>query len=117
MENISHYITLLAQLLKSIGVLIIFVGFIYALCIFFKQLLKADPSAFSNLRQSLGQSILLGLEVLIGADIIDTITTEASIESVTILGLVILIRTFLSLSLQVELEGRFPWQRVTKNNA
>ena len=114
MENIKEYIALLAQLLEIIGVLIIFVGFMSGLYAFFKRIPQADSSAFSRLRQSLGQSILLGLEVLIGADIVNTITTEASIESVADLGGVALIRTFLSLSLQVELEGRFPWQRTIK---
>lgn len=59
----------------------------------------------------MGKSILLGLEVLIAADIMATVVTEPTLRSVLVLGFIVLIRTFLSLSLQVELEGKFPWQK------
>jgi uncharacterized membrane protein len=76
---------------------------------------KKETNLFRILRQTLGKSILLGLEILIAADIIATVSTEPTLRSVTILGLIVLIRTFLSMSLQVELEGKFPWQNATKN--
>jgi len=72
---------------------------------------KSPNFGFIELRQYLGKSILLGLEILIAADIMATIVTEPTLQSVSILGLIIIIRTFLSLSLQVELEGKFPWQK------
>ncbi|NQU34576.1 MAG: DUF1622 domain-containing protein, partial [Bacteroidetes bacterium] len=59
-------------------------------------------------------SILLGLEILIAADIMATVVAEPTLKSVYILGLIVLIRTFLSLSLQVEVDGRFPWQKDPK---
>jgi uncharacterized membrane protein len=62
----------------------------------------------------LGKSILLGLEILIAADIMATVVDDPTLKSVFILGLIVLIRTFLSLSLQVEVEGRFPWQKAAK---
>lgn len=114
MENLKEHIDLIAKILEVIGVLIIFVGAIAALTVYLKAMLKKQKNAFSTLRQSMGQSILLGLEVLIGADIISTVITEPTISSVGVLGLIVLIRTFLSLSLQVELEGRFPWQKKDK---
>lgn len=58
----------------------------------------------------MGKSILLGLEVLIAADIIRTVAVSPTIESVAVLGLIVLVRTFLSFSLEVELYGRWPWQ-------
>ena len=63
----------------------------------------------------MGKSILLGLEVLVAADIIATVVTKPTMNSVLILGVIIIIRTLLSFSLQVELEGKFPWQAKREN--
>ncbi|MBF0658854.1 DUF1622 domain-containing protein [Psychrobacter sp. NG25] len=70
-----------------------------------------NHDTYVEIRQTVGKSILLGLEVLIAADIMATVVTEPTLRSVLVLGFIVLIRTFLSLSLQVELEGRFPWQK------
>jgi uncharacterized membrane protein len=66
--------------------------------------------AYSRLRKRLGRAILLGLEFLVAADIIATVMIDQTLESVLSLGIVVLIRTFLSWSLEVELDGRWPWQ-------
>jgi uncharacterized membrane protein len=73
----------------------------------------ADP--YRRLRHELGKGILLGLEFLVAADIIRTVTLAPTIENVLVLGLIVLIRTFLSLALQVELEGQWPWQRAARS--
>lgn len=62
-------------------------------------------------RQALGKAILLGLELLVAADIIRTVAVGPTLESVAVLAAVVAIRTFLSFTLEVELEGRWPWQR------
>ncbi|NEN24205.1 DUF1622 domain-containing protein [Cryomorpha ignava] len=81
-------------------------------------LLKSkNPITYIELRQAVGKSMLLGLEILIAADIMATVVTEPSLKSVSILGLIVLIRTFLSLSLQVELEGEFRWQKFKIENS
>ncbi|MFN7127998.1 MAG: DUF1622 domain-containing protein [Brevundimonas sp.] len=67
--------------------------------------------AYTNYRANLGRGILLGLEFLVGADIISTITAPMTLETVGMLGLVILIRTFLSFALETEIEGCWPWRR------
>lgn len=67
-------------------------------------------SALQSYRANLGMAILLGLELLIAADIIDTIALPLTVESVGLLAGIVLIRTFLSWSLEVEIEGRWPWQ-------
>jgi uncharacterized membrane protein len=67
--------------------------------------------AYRRLRRSLGEVILLGLEVLIIGDIIRTIIVEPTIESAAVLGLIIVIRIVLSLSLQLEIDGTWPWNR------
>lgn len=73
---------------------------------------KAAPTAaFRSLRQNLGRAILLGLEFLVAADIIRTVSTVPTLLQVAVLGGIVLIRTFLSFTLEVELEGRWPWQR------
>lgn len=66
---------------------------------------------YHDLKISLAKALLLGLEILVAADIIVTVAVEATLESVIILGLLVVIRTFLSWSLLVELEGHWPWQR------
>ncbi len=97
--------------MEGIGVLTIFLGSVFALGKFLFKLKSDHPISYKELRQMVGKAILLGLEMLIAADIMATVVTEPSLKSVSILGLIVLIRTFLSLSLQVELEGKFPWQR------
>jgi uncharacterized membrane protein len=59
----------------------------------------------------MGRSLLLGLEILVAADVVRTVALEATLESVIVLGFLVFIRTFLSWSLIVEIEGRWPWQR------
>jgi len=67
--------------------------------------------AFEGLRQGIGRAILLGLEILIIADIVRTITISQTLENALTLGVIVLVRTFLSFSLEVELEGALPWRR------
>ena len=110
MENLRLYIEYIAQLIEAIGVIIIAAGAAVALLRFFLPIWKSETRSYKQLRQDLGKAILLGLEILVAADIIATVVTEPTMQKVLTLGLVVLIRTFLSLSLQVELEGRFPWQ-------
>jgi uncharacterized membrane protein len=68
-------------------------------------------TSYRNYRQTLGRAILLGLELLVAGDIIRTVAVAPTLESVTVLAIIVLIRTFLSIALQLELEGRWPWQQ------
>lgn len=68
-------------------------------------------SFYRTYRQSLGRSILLGLELLVAADIIRTVAVTPTFESVGVLAIIVLIRTFLSFSLELEITGRWPWQK------
>jgi len=112
MEDLRIYVDYISTVVEGIGVLTIFFGALYSLLMFFISISKKKRNSYIILRQSLGKSILLGLEILIAADIMATVVTDPTLRSVYILGLIVLIRTFLSLSLQVELEGKFPWQSV-----
>ena len=67
--------------------------------------------AYHQLRTNLGRSILLGLELLVAADIIGTVAIEPNLQNLLVLGLIVLIRTFLSVSLEVEIDGQWPWQK------
>jgi uncharacterized membrane protein len=67
--------------------------------------------AYEAVRRNVGRSILLGLEILIIADIVLTVTIDQTLQSAATLGVIVLVRTFLSFSLEVELEGTLPWRR------
>jgi uncharacterized membrane protein len=68
------------------------------------------PGAFKEYKHQLGKALLLGLELLVAADVVRTVALELTLNNVTVLGLLVAIRTFLSWSLTVEMEGRWPWQ-------
>jgi uncharacterized membrane protein len=71
---------------------------------------QGAEEAYRIVRTVFGRSILLGLEFLVAADIIRTVAVQPSLQNVAVLGLIVLIRTFLSFSLEVEIDGRWPWQ-------
>ena len=101
---------------EALGVLILVAGALLALWRYATTVRDDAKAAYAQLRQELGRVILLGLEVLIIADIILTITVEQTVESAATLGIVVLVRTFLSFSLEVELEGTWPWQRASRRD-
>lgn len=112
----DNFIAVLAAwcttIIESIGIGIITLFALYALLNAAVQLLKKEEkdSIFQELRQFLGRGILLGLEFLIAADIIYTVAIELTFNTVGVLAIIVLIRTFLSLTLEVEISGRWPWQ-------
>jgi uncharacterized membrane protein len=97
-----------------VGVVAIIAGGTIAVVAFARNVRRGSgEDAYRTFRASLGRSILLGLEILVAADIIRTVAATPTFESVGVLAGIVLIRTFLSFSLEVELEGRFPWRRAT----
>jgi uncharacterized membrane protein len=98
--------------LEIAGIAAIVIGAITATLTFIRQRSGPQPApeAFNTYRSTLGRAILLGLEFLVAADIINTVAIEPSLNSLAILAGIVLIRTFLSVSLEVEIEGRWPWQ-------
>jgi uncharacterized membrane protein len=94
------------------GVAILVLGSLLALVSAASTLRHGDGrTAYQQARQDVGRAILLGLEILIIADIVQTITVDQTLDSALTLGLIVLVRTFLSFSLEVELEGTLPWRR------
>jgi len=111
-ETILKWIELAALAIEIIAVAIIIGAIFYSLLHYlYRSILDPESeSQYQKLKIRLGKSLLLGLEILVAADIIRTVALEATLESVTVLGLLVLIRTFLSWALVVEIEGRWPWQ-------
>ena len=110
MQSFKQTVEVVGLVLDGAGVLVIVLGVVFAgvKCVL---AFRTATDAYRRLRQDIGRGILLGLELLVAADIIRTVAIDPTIESVSVLGLIVLIRTFLSMSLQVELEGRWPWQK------
>ena len=95
----------------AVGVLVIVVGALLSTYRFLFRRQEGPANSYRLYRQDLGRAILLGLEFLVAGDIIRTVAVAPTLDNVMILGLIVLIRTFLSMALQVEVEGRLPWQR------
>lgn len=102
--------------LLGLAVIILFAGvsLIKGAALLIRGYAKED--IFRRVRQMLGHGILLGLEFLLAADIIHTVAVELTFQSVGVLVLVVMIRTFLSFTLDLELTGRWPWQKIADSN-
>jgi uncharacterized membrane protein len=97
------------------GVVVLAAGSLLALYNAARALSRGERElAYERARQDVGRAVLLGLEVLIIADIVETITIDPTLESAGTLGIIVLVRTFLSFSLEIELEGIVPWRRWQK---
>jgi uncharacterized membrane protein len=104
----SQWIHLIGVGIEIFGVFIIVVGIIWSSRYIFR---RSDASRYDNYKISIGRSLLLGLEVLVAADIVKTIAIELTFVSLGLLAGLVLVRTFLSWTLVLEIEGRWPWQR------
>ena len=112
MTSIHAVLEPVALALEVVGVAIIVGATILATAVFIRAIRNRDAKrAYEQYRANLGRGILLGREFLIGADIIATVTSPLTWQSVGLLAAVILIRTFLSFSLETEIEGVAPWRR------
>ena len=99
------------------GVAAIVVGALVATAIAVGRLARRERSVYGPYRRSLGRAILLGLELLVAADIIRTVAVAPTLENVVVLAGIVLIRTFLSFSLELEISGRWPWQKKADGDA
>lgn len=101
------------QVVEAAGIALLVIGALAAFAGYAKDLLVEDRRAKSyfRLRRSLARVILLGLELLLLADIIRTIVVEATVTSVVVLGVIVVIRIMLSFSLEVEIDGFWPWNK------
>jgi uncharacterized membrane protein len=113
---VSEHVTFIAEwaaaIIETIGIAVISVFAIYTLCLGLYRAVKghANEGLFQEVRHRLGRGIMLGLEFLVAADIIHTVAVELTFETVGVLAVVVIIRTFLSFTLEAEISGRWPWQ-------
>jgi uncharacterized membrane protein len=112
-----------SKVIDGVGVVVIVAGLLVASAAFVGALLgrvEADgeeASPYRVYRQQIGRAILLGLEFLVAADIIRTVAVDPTFSSVGVLAIIVAVRTFLSFTLDVELEGRWPWQEQRRRAA
>ena len=101
-----------AVAIETIAVAIIGIAVLYGTILFIAR--RSSGAGYDQYKHTLGKGLLLGLEILVAADVIRTVALEPTIQNIIGLGLLVLVRTFLSWSLVVEIDGRWPWQRDTK---
>ena len=111
--DFEDVLDLAVRLFEAAGVGILVLGGLISVVVYARDLLDGRDRrpAYTALRHNLGRTILLGLEVLIVADIILTVAIDQTLESAATLGLIVLVRTFLSFSLDIEMDGVVPWRR------
>jgi len=109
----EHIVTSAARIVELAGVAVLLLGALVAVAAFAMRLQRGRgfDSAYHGLRSDIGRAILLGLEFLVIADIIGTIAVRPTFENLGVLALIVVIRTFLSFTLELEVSGHWPWQK------
>ena len=107
----NHVMEDIGDVIDAAGVAVIVVGMLISTGGAVIELRRHETGIYRHFRQQLGRTILLGLELLVVGDIVRTVAAQPTITSVAILAIIVLIRTFLSFSLEIELTGYWPWQR------
>ena len=111
MEYYRQIMDVVGTSVDGVGVFIVVGGALVATARLALHRARSTGNYYSLYRQDVGRAILLGLEFLIAGDIIRTVVVAPTLQNVLVLGLIVLIRTFLSLSLQLEIERKLPWRR------
>ena len=104
-------VELVGKAVDAAGVAVVVVGVAWASIVAAARLIQRRAGVYEQYRRLLGRSILLGLEFLVAGDIIRTVAIDPTFASVGVLGIIVIIRTFLSFSLELEITGRWPWQK------
>jgi uncharacterized membrane protein len=112
--DIRQFVEIAGEAAEIAGVLLIVGGLVIASARYALSRQMDGMDRYKRYRHDLGCAILLGLEVLVAADIIQTVTFTPTMDSVIVLAMIVVIRTFLSWSLALELDGRWPWQRAAE---
>lgn len=114
-----EWMELFAKVFEAIGALVLLGGLFLAAALALRtyRISHDGRQAYQVLRQSFGGAILLGLEILVAADLVRTVAVAPTMENVATLGVIVLIRTVLSFSLEIEIEGVAPWRRAATSGA
>jgi uncharacterized membrane protein len=110
-EYLTQVVQWVAMSIEALGMIVVVVGIAAAGWYFFNAVGAQTGSAYAEVRKRLGRAILLGLELLVAADILKTVAFEPTLQRALTLALIVLIRTFLSFSLEVEITGHLPWHK------
>jgi uncharacterized membrane protein len=118
-ETFSAFMDHVAQGFEALGAAILVIGVIWSFVLAGATWRRSGLSAkvYQVLRQAFGGTVLLGLEILVAADLIRTVAVAPTLDNVLVLGLIVVIRTFLSFSLETEIEGVVPWRRALMSGA
>ena len=116
MEIFHKWIEFVALGMEAVAVAVIVIAFLSGSVLFLVHYGQRAVNAYQSYKVLLGRSLLLGLEFLVAADVIRTVALEPTMQNIVILGALIVIRTFLSWSLVVEMEGRWPWSGAEGRN-
>ena len=116
---IHEWIEFATIAMEIFAVIVIIVGIVYGAARFIAAMVRRGdiPRAFVTFKAFMGRTLLLGLEILVAADVVRTVALEPTMDNVIVLGILVLIRTFLSWSLVVEIEGRWPWQKASEKES
>jgi uncharacterized membrane protein len=110
--DVTQWTTRVAQSFDLVGAAILVVGFFWSIALAARTWrTTGGADGYRRLRTTFGRTVLLGLEVLVAADLIRTVAVAPSLQNVVVLAIIVAIRTFLSFSLEVEIEGSLPWRR------
>lgn len=107
----KEFVAVAGDTIEIVGVLLIVAGLAFATGRWLLGRTLAPHARYHRYREDLGRAILLGLEVLVAADIVRSVALDPTLQSLSILAMIVAVRTFLSWSLSVELEGHWPWNR------
>ena len=121
MGSLSYETTMLtvAQFFEVTAAVVILVGLFWSVFLSLRvyRNTKSGSACYKIMRQAFGGAILLGLEILVAGDLIRTVAVEPTLDNVIVLGIIVLIRTFLSFSLEIEINGEVPWRRALTSGA
>ena len=111
----EHFVFAAARVVEFVGVAVLLLGALLAAAAFSWRVVRRTnfQDAYHSLRADLGRAILLGLELLVIADIIGTVAIEPTLQNLGVLAVIVAIRTLLSFALELEVSGRWPWQRAS----
>lgn len=115
MDTIREIFAVAGYVVEAVGVLTIIVGFILSSVWFFSRLRGENPlDTYQQFRRDLARSIILGLEFLIAGDIIRTVTVDQTLTGAAVLAVIVMIRVLLNVTLEFEIERRWPWHRAAE---
>lgn len=120
MSTFEEVIENVSRVIEGAGVAVIVLGLLWATLVWLRDLLpgrEPAPGAYRRYRRDIGMAVLLGLEFLVAADIIRTVAVDLSFTSLGVLALLVVVRTFLSFTIELEVDGKWPWQRAERQQA